>query len=589
VTFSRPVKNVRARIETFPYGVMVNGVPLNTFRNWPVPSNWTNFEYAPSTTEIDAWIVSPITDWGWMAQISNISFELADDAGSLTLELGPTSPETHRRVLTHKYRTDDTYPSPYQRADGRLEIVGWVRGANGAPLAGRTVYFRVKDPPDTAPYAVAAGDARDDDNHDRGSPQVQRPGTLTASSAVSDSSGRVSTTLIATSFASGDNYIVEATLDPEMAASPSFACGSSCARTGVITAWKRVYVEVNRMAKRGALLRADVLPGRKVLRVSDVRPFPSPPFDALLIHAPSPVEAGSDFWTEKVRVVEKVAFDSSLFHLHPEPGELRLDSSGSGVTRRYSGPITTNPSSNAPPKSYLADGVVFISGNRSEDYYLIKGKLVDDAYDSAFVEHVWLTDVQAPDLEPHQRRIPYDGVIPHIPTIDGYSTRNWLTRKWSRNVTRSGIGIAAIPNHHILFTASRHQVVGSTTWYGHTAAAGGYNDTWLYLGSIPDDKEAEALVHELAHQWRVNHPFGGSSDSGGHCDVALGAAQSMARHASENCTMTSDVYGSPDTADGIVGFHYIRRPDGTLHSEYLHCRRRAEPIPQNDVPREEPQ
>lgn len=138
------------------------------------------------------------------------------------------------RVLIHKYRTDDTYPSSSQTEDGKITIEATV--IDKTPVAGVTVYFRLIDPKDKAPYAsTGTGDNKGG------------PGTLSVASGVSDSQGKVQTVLTVTDTFSGDNYQVEASLK----APPNF---KKIARTPIMEAWRRAYVEYDRMYKVGEFI-----------------------------------------------------------------------------------------------------------------------------------------------------------------------------------------------------------------------------------------------------------------------------------------------------------------------------------------------
>ena len=63
-------------------------------------------------------------------------------------------------------------------------------------------------------------------------------------SATSDAQGKVRTVLTITDTYAGDNYQVEASLQP-------LATFKKIARSGVFTAWRRAYVEYDRMYKVG--------------------------------------------------------------------------------------------------------------------------------------------------------------------------------------------------------------------------------------------------------------------------------------------------------------------------------------------------
>lgn len=338
---------------------------------------------------------------------------------------------TTGRVLTHKYRTDDTYPSPLQTEDGRIRVDGLVHDQVGTGVAGRKVYFRLVDPPDTADYVVNNGDAKVDDN-------VDGPGTLNGGStaiATSDTNGKVSVTLGITDHVAGDNYQVEASLDPD------FSCSTApCRRSIIYAAWKRVYVEMNKMYRRGAFLTKKVNPGAKILEVSDVRPFPSPPFDLVLVHGPAPGSGTSTFYSEVVRIVNKTPVP--FFNFGPFPGKLELDPAPAvpGVSGSYDGPAGRDSDGN--PRDFLADAVAYVTGNRTKDFYLVSGRLVNAAFENAFVEHVWLTDAGTadPDLLPGQPRLSHDGVTPYVELMNQTNRwqREWMTRKWSHHVGRSG-------------------------------------------------------------------------------------------------------------------------------------------------------
>jgi len=75
-----------------------------------------------------------------------------------------------------------------------------------------------------------------------------------------------------------------------------------------------------------------------------------------------------------------------------------------------------------------------------------------------------------------------------------------------------------------------------------------------------------------------------------HCDVAFGKRLQMYGRAL-TCQMHTSMLADPDDPerkDGIVGFHYAKRADGTVDSEYLRIRRRPDPAPQNEQQRPTP-
>ena len=331
MSFNTWVKNVRMWVtagpfvaQVFPGGGSVSGA-AGGFVTVPGP-----------TTFVD---VSSTGGAGSRVTVGEITFELADPPALFSF--GAT---TTGRVLTHKYRSDDAYPSPLQTEDGKIRVEGLVHDVTGSTgIAGRKVYFRLIDPPDTAGYVVNAGDAKAGDN-------VDGPGKLNGSSTAtdtSDSTGKVSVTLEITDHAAGDNYQVEASLDKDFKCSPA-----PCQKSIVYTAWKRVYVEVNKMYRRSAFLTWPAVPGDKVLQVSDVRPFPNPPFDVVLVHGPAPGSGSSAFSSEVVRIVNRTR--APLLNFGPVPGKLVLDPDPKipGVSGSYDGP----PGADAKkmPRDFLA-------------------------------------------------------------------------------------------------------------------------------------------------------------------------------------------------------------------------------------------
>jgi len=527
--------------------------------------------------------IIPVLYWRYFLDDFEFKFQPLDTSRfQFTLPAG-----TPQKVLIHKYRSDDGYPSPLQQHDRQITVDGFVTNSANVPIAGKTVYFRMIDPPDPSPYVVAGGDSRAGDN-------VDGAGTLNAFSAVSDASGHVSVDLTVTDHVAGDNYQLEASLDP------SFNCGSAgCPKSATYTAWKRVYVEVNKMFRHGAFLTADTKPGDRVIQVDDVRSLPNPPFNIRLLHAP-PVEGTGAYSTDEVvRVVGINARNGGMLARlmnQANPGELLLDSDPSvmGLRNAYAGSDTAN----GMVRPYLADAIGVVTGNRSTDFYLANGGLVNNIFAEAFVEYVWLTDAGSTDtdLSPNQPRLYRDGVFPFRRRLNETEEweHAWMTRKWLQSAARKGKERDALPNCQSMFIGARYvtreprKPPADDSQRGLTYAGSGFNETWMFTEALgPSTVVAEAVVHELAHQWRVNPS---TTFPGGHCDSPAPTVRLMYNHQGNKCTMTSSIYGDPEASDGIVGFHYFKAPDGKPDSEYLRIRQRLEPIPQNDPPnREVPQ
>jgi hypothetical protein len=565
ISFSGFVKNVRMRVATGAFAVRVVGA-INSVNP---PGG-----FATVTGPTSSIAIFSSGEGGFTVDM--ISFELGDQPALFAFIGSPTD-----RVLTHKYRSDDAYPSAMQTEDGKIRVEGFVHdlaGLNG--VGGRAVYFRLIDPPDSADYVVKNGDAHAGDN-------VDGPGTLNGSNtatAVSDGAGKVSVTLGITDHAAGDNYQIEAALDP------GFLCTPAPCRTSMVyTAWKRVYVEVHKMFRVGAFITANVNPGDKRIVVGSTKGFPSPPYTIRLIHAGKVEEDVPEFYSEDVRVVGLKDHKMGTALLMEGQGDPAVP----GVAHRYVAEDTARDT----PRPYLADAIAVIAGDRRRDYFLPNGTFVNRVFEEAFVEHVWLTDSVPPsdkDLLVAQPRLSFVGVLPfrdaRIGEADEWE-REWLARKWLRNATRHSKGERrAKPNHQALFVAPKHQYtnVAKTEWLnGIATVADEFNDTWLFVDEVgmrsSNNLRGEAAVHELAHQWLVNPTPQNAAQ--GHCNLALpGNDQRMYDHHDLQCTMTSHVYNpsNAESSDGIVGFHYYVKAGQPRHSEYLHIRRRPEPVPQNE-------
>jgi hypothetical protein len=170
------------------------------------------------------------------------------------ITLLPTAPT---RVWISRGRADDQYPSSYQGADHQITIT-----AEAGP--DRRVCFRVVDPPDLAPYADGSTTGYWCDNRDPGTSNYAGKLWDTATSAwedvvcvQADSHGVASATLNTTDRYAGDNYIVQASYDTW----DTLNTTKALAQTGVITTWKRIYIEKDTMFRQGGILAANANAG----------------------------------------------------------------------------------------------------------------------------------------------------------------------------------------------------------------------------------------------------------------------------------------------------------------------------------------
>ena len=156
----------------------------------------------------------------------------------------------NKKVLISKRGTGDTYPlAPLQTADAQIKIPFEVQGKISSAT---TVYIRLIDPKDTAPYATGGANDNRDPNKNGGAGASTFQNCLSATSVTvqpSDPHGEV--TLTITNQYAGDNYQVGFSFKPTFLTDPA---EKPAAITGILTAWKRVYIERDKMFRRGGLL-----------------------------------------------------------------------------------------------------------------------------------------------------------------------------------------------------------------------------------------------------------------------------------------------------------------------------------------------
>lgn len=455
---------------------------------------------------------------------------------AIQFELDETSEPDDRKVLIARHRTEAAYISAAQTDDARITIRAHVG------TQGRRVYFRVIDPPDSAWYIPSAG-RRFNDNQGG-------PGRLTLPSAVSDADGTATTELLITARYAGDNYQVEGSSDA------AFACGSGCARTTVLTAWKRVYLEKKRMFRAGASI-VEARAGDRVVTVRVPRGVRFRPEDRLrFVHAPRLDGSGSrDFYSE-----------DAVIAAH---GVDRVRNCRDCLVLTLTAPLSRTYSiDNSLADVPLSDGV----GLLDEGFYERNESFVKTPFEDAFVQYL--------DLPQQLREVPY---------AEGLFHRLFFANKWFENSPRPASGTRpGDPN-------VKHVLAGSVPWdfEGETIAgllgqveigAAGLlpspNACWTFVENIEDvvrgntplrnfdaaTVKGENVVHELAHTWRVNYAYHGPNDLG-HC------TKNMVDPAAMMCTMNSA--NDDQLGDGIVNFHW----DSDADSEYMNIRLQQEPIP----------
>ncbi|HET8773579.1 MAG TPA: hypothetical protein VFP80_07305, partial [Thermoanaerobaculia bacterium] len=175
--------------------------------------------------------------------------------------------------------------------------------------------------------------------------------------------------------------------------------------------------------------------------------------------------------------------------------------------------------------------------------------------------------------------------------------REWMTRKWLQHASRQQFERTADFNHQALFTTGKFWSSSPFEGFlGLTASASGFSDSWIAVTATGgQNRIAENVAHEVAHQWLVNRGGSNPNAAGGHCGAVAGSgsiqpntAIRMAGSSTSFCVMTADIFDFPEAADGTINFHH-QKFSGVVDSEYLRIRRRLDPMPQNEYMRELPQ
>lgn len=142
----------------------------------------------------------------------------------------------------------DAYPCSLQSADGQIKIAFDVLGQVSTAF---TVYLRVYDPPDVAPYVTGTNNDNLDPNKN-GTKDTALQACLSPLQFQADSTHHHFEAMLSiTNQYAGDNYQVGLSLDPNYLTNPSI---KPMLTTGILTAWKRVYVERDKMFRQGGLL-----------------------------------------------------------------------------------------------------------------------------------------------------------------------------------------------------------------------------------------------------------------------------------------------------------------------------------------------
>jgi hypothetical protein len=510
-------------------------------------------------------------------EFAEITFHY-DAPPKVEFDLSDSASEAERKVLIHKFRDEDTYPSSAQQrlastaegADRRIEIKATAL-IDGVPASDKTIYLRLHDPADPSPYVPAAKRVPGDNREAGRFEKIAPDGTLQLvpeTSAVSDSSGIVRVVLRVTNRNAGDNYQVEASAVQGFGNTTNCTTTNNCYRSGIITAWKRVYLESDVMFRRGAFVESTSGPAAapsqppNIVYVDSCKPFKAGQ-SLYLIHGPrTDGLGGAGYYGEPAVLVAK----------SNKGGQCALELNAQ-LANSYFGPDGS--------RSYLADAVGIVG--TGDDFYEADSSLLRDEFAHAYVDYVVLPVKKT--FDPLAKADPLS-IVPHLPEVGpgdaGASDEiehRVFAMKWFYEQK---------PNHQHLIAATIDGV--SKDRYGLAYADNDQNYTYVFVKKI-DGKffknpnlNREVTVHEIVHLWHVNPggAFGGGVN-GEHCSH---------RNWQNAGTCTGfyalDLFVRPDGntddcggvcaeyQDGRVQYHL---KDLETDSEYTYIRRRPDPVP----------
>ena len=486
------------------------------------------------------------------------------EAPLISFDLSAGSDIKQRTVLMQKYRSDDDYisdfqkavqPTPYWGKDNHVVITGHAVNPDGTPYANQTIYLRTIDPPDLADY-VPAGESHRFDNfggvHSFVGDVILYPYNWDL--VATDQNGAFKATLGTEWQWAGNNQQVEASAvylpydDTRDRCTPALMCYTS----GVITAWRRIYVENDHMFRSGAFLTLNAAVGDTHIAVSDGAPFQNAshrhPLPVLFIHAPT---FPGDTYYKELHLVVGVAGSRAEPVIHLAQGET--------VGARF-----VAVGSNEFQDLFAGDAVGVYRG--PGDVFPSNFDLAKPLFANMF------TDVQmVPSTANAGDLVPYADC--RTETYCGEVAARWFD---NRN------GNDAMPNHVHIVNAAQYgtSTIGGTLLH-RSVALQPLNEYTLAPVVFTYNAVIEAnfgiagatlvlpevISHELVHTFDVNQPV--NIGYTGHC-------ASMAWNSTVRNCLLSHNRTNAERASGDVTLHN----DPWATSEYRRVRRRPEPVPQ---------
>lgn len=527
----------------------------------------------------------------------------SNDLPLISFDLSAASSEDERKVLMHRWRSEAAYPylSSFQVAaaqndagrDGHIQINATVTDASGTPLPGMYLFVRVVDPPDPSTYLPPAESHWGDNPwgwHTFLIPYAPEP-NYGWQPVTSDGNGRISLPLQvgaqgnpSIAMPAGDNVQIQASAIFLPFVSPTRCTPAlGCYMSGVITSWRRVYIERDRMFRAGAFLINDGLHGATTLDVTDISAFrnasASSPIPAILIHGDSPTAAPPHNYMETVYVKKAAGGKLTLTQV------LRYDyfAVRSSIDR-------TLFAGDAIGK-YANDADLFPTDlGLAINVFGAKTCQNPPTCDSLYTDFMVIAEGSA---APNPPAVP--NMVPYIPFISSCTPTLAYCVEVAERFFDSRNGRQTRPGHQHFISSAADSIdiqnwsaaLGNTCKDADTIcgannrAAGtiliwnGAIEKWSGLSPLMTALQ-EVSAHELAHTFDVNQATGDY----GHCTAQPPQPGGpMASNQTGHCLMNNNRTNDERT-DGRIGFHVS--PWDT--SEYRRIRARPDPIPQTWQP-----
>ena len=395
------------------------------------------------------------------------------------------------------------YPSPYQTQDGQIRIIAKVKGGRGK------VVFEVVDPDDPSPYPEDTDhdtiwpqieglvmDDNPNDNRDPNKngrlaydtfqdnclrPRQVRIGDPNQSRRLPDGTWEVWTNLLITDRFAGDNYIVRATCE-EVEAGKYFheqpKLQGKYKESGLLTAWKRVYCEVDKMYKIGTDLSQDANVGDVKVFVRSARALDNNRH--IIELRPSQIFSVND---------EIVVFDAD----HPE-GERRkivaIDDNEMSIT--LDKPLQNSYKASPDDAYYAYEGKGAAIAKPSEGFWEADSALIQTTLEPCFVEVIFPQEGAG--------AVPYKHFTYEAQSGRGYLGLNHFSQLWFAHHSSKG----NFNNYFHLVGAYNHGDYRYNASSGMSVGEMDNNASYVFVAITGESTifNQEVTAHEIIHQWQ---------------------------------------------------------------------------------------